>query len=72
MGSTVANLVHVSKEFVDVVQMLDARETQILAFQESASVVITVLVEAIMVHFHQSTIFAQMGYVYVEEKKHVT
>ena len=71
MGWTAANLVHVSKEFVDAAQMLDAKEIPILAFQESASVAITMLVEAIMAHFHQSTTFALMGYVYVEEIKYV-
>ena len=71
MGWTAANLVHVSKEYVDAVLMLDAKEIQILAFRESASVAITVLVEAIMVHSQQSTTSARMGYVSVEDLIHV-
>ena len=70
MGWTAASLVHVSKEFVDAVLMLDAKGIQILAFRESASVAIIMLVEVIMVLSQQSTTSAQMGYVSVEDLTH--
>ena len=65
------NLERVSMVFVDVAPTLDAKETQILVTQESVSVALHLLAEALMVLIHQMTTFALMGDVSVEDLIHV-
>ena len=60
------NRERVSMVFVDVAPTLDAKETQILAMQESVSVALHLHAEALKVLTHQMTTFVLMGDVCVE------